>query len=52
MGTHLYRLVTNLVGSLIKLLGIERSTETKGNTFSEEDVVSESSDATVVDLDL
>jgi hypothetical protein len=40
------------VGSLVKLLGVERATEAKGNTLAEEDVVGESSDTTVVDLGL
>jgi hypothetical protein len=42
----------NLVGSLVKLLGIERATDTESNTGAEEDVVRDCSDTTVVDLGL
>jgi hypothetical protein len=40
------------VGSLVELLGIERATETQGDTLTEEDVVGKGSNTTVVDLDL
>lgn len=40
------------MGSLVKLLGVERATETEGHTLAEEDVVGEGSDTAVVDLDL
>lgn len=40
----------NLVGGLVKLLCIERSANTKGDAFAEQDVVSNSSNTTVVDL--
>lgn len=40
------------MGSLVKLLGIERTTETQGDTLAEEDVVGDGSDTTVVDLGL
>jgi hypothetical protein len=40
------------VGGLVKVLGIEGSTEAKGDTGTEENVVSQSGDTTVVDLDL
>lgn len=40
------------MGSLVKLLGIERTTETQGDTLAEEDVVGNGSDTTVVDLGL
>lgn len=43
---------TELVGSLVKLLGIERATKTQGDTLTEEDVVGEGGNTTVVDLDL
>lgn len=43
---------TNLVVGLIELLGIERSSNAKGDTGSEEDVVGNSGDTTVVDLGL
>jgi hypothetical protein len=43
---------TELVGSLVKLLGVERATETQGDTLTEEDVVGKGSNTTVVDLDL
>lgn len=43
---------TNLVGSLVKLLGIKRETKSKGGTWAEEDVVGEGGDTTVVDLGL
>lgn len=41
-----------LVGSLVELLGVERATETQGNTLTEEDVVANGGDTTVVELDL
>jgi hypothetical protein len=40
------------VGSLVELLGVERATETQGDTLTEEDVVGEGSNTAVVDLDL
>jgi len=40
------------VGGLVKLLGIERGTNTEGDTLTEEDVVGNGSDTTVVDLGL
>lgn len=43
---------TNLVGSLIELLGIERGAEAKGDTGAEEHIVSDSGDTTVIDLGL
>lgn len=43
---------TELVGSLVELLGIERATKTQGDTLTEEDVVGKSGNTTVVDLDL
>ncbi|KAI6768298.1 hypothetical protein HG530_006307 [Fusarium avenaceum] len=43
---------SELVGSLVELLGIERATKTQGDTLTEEDVVGKGSDTTVVDLDL
>ncbi|KMU87207.1 hypothetical protein CIHG_04651 [Coccidioides immitis H538.4] len=43
---------TNLVGSLVQVLGIDGSTETKGDTWSKEDIVGKSSNSTVVDLGL
>lgn len=43
---------TELVGSLVELLGIERATETQGDALAEEDVVGKSGNTTVVDLDL
>lgn len=42
----------DLVGGLVELLGIERGTEAEGDTRAEEDVVGNSGDTTVVDLDL
>ena len=42
----------DLVGSLVKLLGIERSTNAEGDALTEVDVVGEGSDTTVVDLGL
>jgi hypothetical protein len=41
-----------LVGSLVELLGVEGAAETQGDTLAEEDVVGESGDTAVVDLDL
>lgn len=43
---------TELVGSLVKLLGIKGGTKAKGNTLAEEDVVAEGGDTVVVDLEL
>jgi hypothetical protein len=43
---------TNLVGSLVELLGVERATETQGDALAEKDVVGKGSNAAVVDLDL
>lgn len=40
------------MGGLVKLLGVERRAETKGDTGAEEDVIGNGSDTTVVDLDL
>ena len=37
---------------LLEVLGIERGTETEGNTSAELDVVSESGDSLIVDLGL
>jgi hypothetical protein len=37
---------------LVELLGIEGGAESEGDTGAEENVVGESSDTTVVDLDL
>lgn len=42
----------NLVGSLVQVLGIKGSTEAKGDTRAEQDVVSQSGNTTVVDLGL
>ena len=42
----------DLVGSLVQVLGIERSTEAEGDTRAEQDVVSQSGNTTVVDLGL
>jgi hypothetical protein len=42
----------DLVGGLVELLGIKGGTETEGNTGAEEDVVCESSDTTIINLDL
>lgn len=38
--------------SLIQLLGIDRGTEAENDTLTEQNVVGESSDTTVVDLGL
>ncbi len=43
---------TNLVGSLINLLGVERGTNTASDTGAEEDVVGDGGNTTVVDLGL
>lgn len=43
---------TNLVGSLVQVLSVEGSTEAKSDTRAEENVVSQSSNAAVVDLGL
>lgn len=40
------------MSSLVDLLGIERSTETQGDSLAEENVVGKSGNTTVVDLDL
>lgn len=42
----------DLVGGLVKLLGIERGTNTEGDALTEENVVGNGSDTTVVDLAL
>jgi hypothetical protein len=42
----------NLVGGLVQVLGIERGTQTEGDTRAEENVVSQSGNTTVVDLGL
>jgi hypothetical protein len=42
----------NLVGSLVELLGIKGGAEAKGDARAEENVVRESSDTAVIDLDL
>lgn len=47
----MYR-ISHLVGSLLRLLGIEREAEAEGRTGAKEDVVANSSDTTVVDLAL
>ena len=44
--------MTDLVGGLLQLLGVERGTETEGNTGAEEDVVGDGGNTTVVDLGL
>ena len=43
---------TDLMGSLVEVLGIERSAQAEGDTRAEEDVVSESGNTAVVDLGL
>ena len=43
---------TDLVGSLVELLGIKGGSETKGDTRAEEDIVGDGGNTTVVDLDL
>lgn len=43
---------TDLVRSLVEVLGIERSTETEGDTGSELDVVGKRGDTTVIDFGL
>lgn len=43
---------TDLVGSLVQVLGVEGSTEAEGDTRAEENVVSESGNTTVVNLGL
>ena len=40
------------MGSLVQVLGIKGSTEAKGDTRAEEDVVSQTGNTTVVDLGL
>jgi len=40
------------VGSLVQVLGIERSTQAEGDTGAEQDVVGKSGNTTVVDLGL
>lgn len=42
----------DLVGSLVKVLGVEGSTEAESDTGAEENVVGQSGDTTVVDLGL
>lgn len=43
---------TDLVGSLVEVLGVEGSAQAEGDTRAEEDVVSESGNTAVVDLGL
>ena len=43
---------TDLVGSLVQVLGIKRSTQAEGDAGAEQDVVSQGSNTTVVDLGL
>jgi hypothetical protein len=43
---------TNLVGSLVQVLGVKRGAETESDTRAEQNVVGKSSNTTVVDLDL
>jgi hypothetical protein len=43
---------TDLVGGLIEFLGIEGCTESKSDTGAEEDVVGDSRNTTVINLDL
>jgi len=40
------------VGGLVELLGIERSTNSESNSLTEENVVGNGSDTTVIDLAL
>jgi hypothetical protein len=40
------------VSGLVQVLGIERGTETEGDTGAEKDVVGQSGNTTVVDLGL
>ena len=40
------------MGCLVELLGIERATETEGDTGAEENVVGNGSNTTVIDLNL
>lgn len=40
------------MGGLVKLLGVERTTEAESDTGAEKDVVGNSGDTTVVDLGL
>lgn len=40
------------MGGLVKLLGVERATETQGHSLAEKDVVGKSGNTAVVDLDL
>ncbi len=42
----------DLVGSLVELLGIKRGTEAEGDAGAEEDVVGDSCDTAVIDLEL
>lgn len=42
----------NFVGGLVKVLGIEGSSEAEGDTRAEEDVVGEGGNTAVVDLSL
>jgi len=44
--------LTHLVSSLVDLLGIERGANADGDTGAEEDVVSDGSNATIVDFGL
>lgn len=43
---------TNLVGSLVEVLGVEGGTKTESDAGAEEDVVGESGNTTVVNLGL
>lgn len=45
-------LETYLVGGLVELLGVEGSANAEGDTLTEEDVVGNGGDTTVVDLAL
>lgn len=40
------------MGGLVELLGVERSTNAKGDALAEEDIVGDGGNATVVDLAL
>lgn len=43
---------SNLMGSLVQVLRVKRCTKTQGNSRTKEDIVSQSGNATVVDLGL
>jgi hypothetical protein len=43
---------SHLVGGLVELLGIKRSTNAEGDALAEEDVVGDGGDTAVVDLGL